>query len=82
MADNMAKIDVNNNINYVNELLGVYSTFVDSDVLEILKMLKDKKPKKISMDDYKSIYNLGAFYKELGSNLHAVIEYSHDDEYI
>ena len=39
----MFEIYVDNNENAINELLGNQSKFLDPDVVDILKMLRDKK---------------------------------------
>jgi|688.fasta_scaffold2370160_1 hypothetical protein len=45
MTDNMFEIDVDNNNNTTNELLGNQSSFLNPEVVDILQMFRDKKQK-------------------------------------
>jgi predicted subunit of tRNA(5-methylaminomethyl-2-thiouridylate) methyltransferase len=74
MAEKKFEIDVENNIDYVNSLIDLHSKDLDSKVLEILKMLRDTKPHKISKDDYESIFDWANFYEELATDLYAIVE--------
>ena len=42
MTDNMFEIDVDNNNNTTNELLGNQSSFLNPEVVDILQMFRDK----------------------------------------
>ena len=76
MSDNMVEIDVDNNINAINELLGDQSKFLDSDVVDILKMLRDKKQskQKLFRDEYDALSFDASYFQQIATNLQSILD--------
>ena len=74
----MFEIDVDNNINAINELLGDQSKFLDSDVVDILKMLRDKKQskQKLFRDEYDALSFDASYFQQIATNLQSILDQS------
>ena len=82
MSDNMFEIDVDNNENAINELLGDQSKFLDSDVVDILKMLRDnlrdkkQSKQKIFRDEYDALSFDASYFQQIATNLQSILDQS------
>ena len=80
MSDNMFEIDVDNNENAINELLGDQSKFLDSDVVDILKMLRDnlrdkkQSKQKIFRDEYDALSFDASYFQQIATNLQSILD--------
>ena len=80
MSDNMVEIDVDCNKNAINELLGDQSKFLDSDVVDILKMirtnLRDKKQsrQKLFRDEYDALSFDASYFQQIATNLQSILD--------
>ena len=74
----MFEIDVDNNIHAINELLGDQSKFLDSDVVDILKMLRDKKQskQKLFRDEYDALSFDASYFQQIATNLQSILDQS------
>ena len=74
----MFEIDVDNNKNAINELLVNQSMFLDPGVVDILKMLKDKKQKrqKLYRDEYDALSFDAYYFQQIASNLKSILDQS------
>ena len=80
MSDNMFEIDVDNNENAINELLGDQSKFLDSDVVDILKMLRDnlrdkkQSKQKLFRDEYDALSFDASYFQQIATNLQSILD--------
>jgi predicted Rossmann fold nucleotide-binding protein DprA/Smf involved in DNA uptake len=86
--DNMFEIDIDNNKNAINELLGNQSQFLDPEVVNILKMLRerlssqahasDKKQnrQKLFRDEYDALSFDAYYFQQIASNLKSILDQS------
>jgi len=66
---NMFEIYIDNNENAINELLGNQSKFLDPDVVDDLKMLRDKKKQtKLHCDEYDSLSFDAYYFQQIASS--------------
>ena len=74
--DNMFEIDIDNNKNAINELLGNQSQFLDPEVVNILKMLRDKKQnrQKLFRDEYDALSFDAYYFQQIASNLKSILD--------
>ena len=74
----MFEIDVDNNKNAINELLDNQSKFLDSDVVDILKMLRDKKQsrQKLFRDEYDALSFDASYFQQIATNLQSILDQS------
>ena len=72
----MFEIDVDNNIHAINELLGDQSKFLDSDVVDILKMLRDIKQskQKLFTDEYVALSFDASYFQQIATNLQSILD--------
>ena len=76
----MFEIDVDNNIHAINELLGDQSKFLDSDVVDILKMLRDnlrdkkQSKQKIFRDEYDALSFDASYFQQIATNLQSILD--------
>ena len=82
MSDNMVEIDVDCNKNAINELLGDQSKFLDSDVVDILKMLRDnlrdkkQSKQKLFRDEYDALSFDASYFQQIATNLQSILDQS------
>ena len=82
MSGNMCEIDVDNNENAINELLGDQSKFLDSDVVDILKMLRDnlrdkkQSKQKLFRDEYDALSFDASYFQQIATNLQSILDQS------
>lgn len=90
--DNMFEIDIDNNKNAINELLGNQSQFLDPEVVNTLKMLRerlsglsqahakssDKKQnrQKLFRDEYDALSFDAYYFQQIASNLKSILDQS------
>ena len=78
----MFEIDVDNNIHTINELLGDQSKFLDSDVVDILKMLRDnlrdkkQSKQKLFRDEYDALSFDASYFQQIATNLQSILDQS------
>ena len=76
----MFEIDVDNNENAINELLGDQSKFLDSDVVDILKMLRDnlrdkkQSKQKLFRDEYDALSFDASYFQQIATNLQSILD--------
>ena len=78
LSDSMFEIDVKNNINCVKELLDLHSKYLDPEVVDILKMLRDTKQdrQKLFRDEYDNLSFDARFFQQIATNLKCILDQS------